>query len=278
MDTLHTVSVGAITRSLAAIGIAAALTACAPAAISGLELDPAQRIVCDTSATPQVCGVPDDQPVSLRVHGKGNCSVVMANCGNGLSASPFGFPHDFGDPSAERPLTIACKYDQSYPGPKTVEAHSNGSDCIGAATLRVNVLKMAGGNARSDFVLGFGQPGPMACAEVPHMLPLRKGTKVAIRTNPNPIVKINFGCPFNGCVYDADGEANSSAPAGYPFPGLRKYSLVLRVGTMQVQGGTDMSFVTDQGGLLEVCVNDDQLADNTGAWGIGISVDESRAP
>jgi hypothetical protein len=110
------------------------------------------------------------------------------------------------------------------------------------------------------------------------MLPLRSGTKVGIKTNPNPIVKINFGCPFNMCVYDADGEPNSSAPASFPFQGLRKYSLVLRVGQQVVQGGTDMSFVTNQGGLLEVCVNDEKLDDNTGAWGIGIAVDESQAP
>lgn len=265
-------------RLLTLVGAPVVLAACAPAAISGIELDPAQRTVCDTSVTPQVCGVPNDQPVALRVHGKGNCSVVMARCGNGLAAQPFGLGHDFGDPAAENPLAVTCKYDQSYPGPKTVEAHSNGSDCIGQATLRVNVLGMAAGNPHSGFMLGFGQPGPTACAEVPNVLPLRAGTKVSIKTNPNPIVKINFGCIFNGCVYDADGEPNSSASSSFPFPGLRKYSLVLRVGQQVEQGGTNMSFVTNQGGLLEVCVNDEKLDDNTGAWGIGIAVDESHAP
>jgi hypothetical protein len=267
-----------IPRSLLAIGAPFVLAACAPAAISSIELDPAQRTVCDTSVSPQVCGVPDDQPVALRVHGKGNCSVVMARCGNGLSANPFGLGHDFGAAPNEVPLAVSCKYDQSYPGFKTVEVHSNGSDCIGQATLRLRVLKMATGSPHSGFMLGFGQPGPTACGEVPHVLPLRSGTKVTIKTNPDPAVKINFGCIFGGCIYDADGEPNSSAPNGFPFPGLRKYSLVLRIGTQVVQGGTNVSFVTNTGGLLEVCVNDDQLADNTGAWGIGIDVDESQAP
>jgi hypothetical protein len=101
---------------------------------------------------------------------------------------------------------------------------------------------------------------------------------VSIKTNPDPNVKINFGCSFNGCIYDADGEPNSSASSSFPFPGLRKYSLVLQVGTQIAQGGTNMSFVTNQGGLLQLCVNDEQLNDNTGAWGVGISVDESQAP
>jgi hypothetical protein len=269
---------GANARSALAIGAAVVLAGCASAAISTIELDPAQPIVCDTNVTPNVCGVANDNPVSLRIHGKGNCSVVMARCGNGLDAMPYGFGHDFGQSSPDQPLTVACKYDQGYPGPKTVEAHSNGSDCIGQATLRINVMSVAGGNVHSNFMLGYGQPGPTACQEVPHRLPLRAGTKVSIRTNPDPAVKINFGCAFGGCVYDADGEPGSSAPAGFAFPGMRKYSLVLRVGQQAVQGGTNMSFVTNQGGLLEVCVNDDQIADNTGAWGIGISIDESRAP
>jgi hypothetical protein len=34
---------------------------------------------------------------------------------------------------------------------------------------------------------------------------------------------------------------------------------------------------TNQGGALEVCVNDDNLADNSGAWGVHVEVDESAA-
>jgi hypothetical protein len=49
-------------------------------------------------------------------------------------------------------------------------------------------------------------------------------------------------------------------------PFLRKYSLVLQVGQQIVQGGTNMSFTTNQGGLLQLCVNDEQLNDNTGGW------------
>jgi hypothetical protein len=53
--------------------------------------------------------------------------------------------------------------------------------------------------------------------------------------------------------------------------------MVLRVGTQVVQGGTDVTFTTSQAGPLEVCVNDDNLSDNTGAGGLRIEVDESNA-
>jgi len=51
----------------------------------------------------------------------------------------------------------------------------------------------------------------------------------------------------------------------------------MRVGTQVVQGGTDVTFTTTQAGPLEVCVNDDSLSNNTGAWGLLIDVDESGA-
>ncbi len=258
------------------------LAGCAPGAISRVELHPTQPTVCDTTVTPNVCGVPDNQPVWLNVRGKGICDPVFVQCGNGLSGMPWGSstpPHNFGQPPTDTPLKIECKYATGWPGPKTVRAYSNGSDCVGEATLRVNVMKVTAGHPHTEFQLGYGQPVTSVCNQVPNVaLPLRSNTRVVIKTNPAPNVKINFGCLFNGCIYDADGEPNSSAPSGFPFPGLRKYSLVFRVGQQVIQGGTDMNFITNQGGHLEVCVNDDVLPDNTGAWGIGISVDESQAP
>jgi hypothetical protein len=260
---------------------AAALAGCAAGAISSVELDPTQTIVCDTSVTPNMCGVEWGKPVLLLVRGKGVCNPVLSHCGNGTDGAPFGLGQDFGQRPADQPLRLVCSYDRGWPGPKTVQVNSNGSDCVGAPTLKVNVLSTAHGPATSVFRLGFAPSRTAACGAPPSIgLPLRNHTKVSIKTNPDPNVRMNFGCPFGGCVYDADGEPNSSAPAGFAFPGLRKYSLVLVVGTQQVQGGTDMSFVTNQGGMLQVCVNDDlqNLADNSGAWGVFISIDESQAP
>jgi hypothetical protein len=53
--------------------------------------------------------------------------------------------------------------------------------------------------------------------------------------------------------------------------------MVLRVGTQVEQGGTNVMITTNQVGALEVCVNDDNLADNSGAWGVHVEVDESAA-
>ncbi len=259
------------------------LAGCAKGFISKVELHPTQPIVCNTSVTPNVCGVSDNQPVWFNVRGKGMCNEVFLQCGNGLSGTPHGYSQDFGQPPTDTPLKIECRYDGGWPGPKTVRAYSNGSDCKGEETLRVNVLKTTGGRAHANFWLGLTQPFTQppvtsACSTVPNVnTPLRSNTRVAIKTNPDPNVKINFGCWFSGCIYDADGEPNSIAPASFSFPGFRKYSLVFRVGQQVVQGGTDMNFTTNQGGHLEVCVNDERLDDNTGAWGIEISVDESQA-
>jgi hypothetical protein len=249
----------------------------ATGAISSVEIAPGQQTVCDASVTPNVCGVPDGQAVSYLVRGKGNCSNVMASCGNGLDATPYGLPFDFG-PAGATTLTLQCSYQRTYPGPKTVDVHSNGSDCIGEATLRVNVLNVNGGTPRSDWRIGYGQPGPTACQEVPgSMLPLRKNTRVKVKTNPDPNVRINFGC-FGGCAYDADGDTSKAAGSGFPFPALHPYSLVLTVGNSGgIQGGTNTSFVTTQSGLLSLCVNDDNLGDNSGAWGVFLSIDESQA-
>lgn len=266
----------AIARSLAAIGVPLALAACAPAAISSVELDPAQRTVCDTSIIPNVCGVPDNQPVLLRVHGKGDCSAVYTTCGNGSNGAPDGTSHDFGQAPADQPLRVSCDYGQSYPGPKTIKAHSNGSDCIGEATLRINVMDVSASGVTYRSRIGFHQPTPTTCEVLPNRRPLRRGTRVKVQADPNPIFRTSYGCV--SCVYDADGEPGSVAPPGFPFKGLRKYSLVLRIGPQVAQGGTNETFDVDPGGLLEICVNDDQLGDNSGSWRIDLSVDESRAP
>jgi hypothetical protein len=41
-----------------------------------------------------------------------------------------------------------------------------------------------------------------------------------------------------------------------------------------VQGGTDMRFTTNQFGALEICLNDNNLADNKLGYQIDIEVDQ----
>ena len=184
---------------------------------------------------------------------------------------------DFGDGT---PPAIVSNYDFSnippvdhlytgWAGRKTVKAGSI-ENCVGSPQIIFTV-------GPPVLNVGYAQPRPSACDPIPNKPPLRAGTIVHMKTNPNPNVKINFGCSFNGCIYDADGKNPSTAAAPFPFLGLREYSMVMRVGTQVVQGGTDVTFTTNQAGPLEVCVNDDSLSNNTGAWGLIIDVDESGA-
>lgn len=263
-------------KVLWATGLVAVLSieGCAFGKVASINVDGASE-TCD--GITNVCGVTLNRPVKVVVRGLGVCSVVRVNFGDGQFIE--GNNIDFGKTGATIDWNVNHTY-QGWPGPKTMSAIGV-TNCGGSASWLTHVFQPtpnADGTLAEDFRVAFGQPGPTACAVVPNAPALRKNTKVSIKTNPNPRVVINFGCLLGGCIHDADGEPNSSAPPNFPFPTLRKYSLVLRVGTQVVQGGTNMSFTTNQAGPLELCVNDDVLPDNTGAWGVFISVDESQAP
>lgn len=200
-------------------------------------------------------------PMEFTVSGTGNCTMLSLDWGDGqplFQANNVDFDANL----------LGVKFSHAYNGwggKKTVTAQGV-TNCVGTATTAISVVP--------PFALAFGQPGTAACSVVPNAPPVPANSLVHITTNPDPQVRINFGCFLGGCVYNADGEPNSVAPAGYPFPGLRKYSLVIRIGTQVVQGGTDVFFTATQGGPMEVCVNDDVLHDNSGAWGIFIDVNK----
>lgn len=138
------------------------------------------------------------------------------------------------------------------------------TNCNGSVQAAVRVVP--------PFAVALTQPTSTACTPVPGVPALRAGETIHLTTNSAPAIRIDFGCAFNGCVHDADGEANSVAPSDYPFPGLRKYSLVIRIGTQVQQGGTEAFVNVNQAGPMEVCVNDNKLSDNSGAWGLFIDV------
>lgn len=130
--------------------------------------------------------------------------------------------------------------------------------------------------AAKPFRLGFAQPmsgGP--CALVPNFPLLRPGLTVSVADAL--FTQIFVGC----CTFPSDPNVGTEGliaggPAGvsFPFAGFRKYSLVMRVGNQLAQGIWKTTFTTNQVGPLEVCINDDDLVGNSGAWGIDIRISE----
>jgi hypothetical protein len=232
-----------------------------PNILKGISLEPGQTIALDT-------------PLKFILNGSGRCQTLNLDWGDGTTEQNYsygtgGFAIDLSgsDASAVASRTLTKTF-TGWAGGKTVTVQA-ASGCEGSARTRFTIEPAV-------YKLGFAQPGPLTCNPIPNRPALVARTLVGIKTVPATGAPngINFGCPFNGCIYDADGKPNSSAPSNFPFPGLREYSLVFRVGTQVVQGGTNMSFTTTVPGALEVCVNDDTLANNSLGYEVDITVDQ----
>jgi hypothetical protein len=200
-------------------------------------------------------------PLTAYVTGKGICAAFRINWGDGSPLVVVNNTNFDALPSG-LPLTHTYGY---WCGWKTVTVEGI-SPCVGKVLARVlvepKVYKLA---FMQDAKTGGG-------GIVPNVPEVRKNAIVTITTGPS---KIDFGCFLGGCIYGPNGEPGSVAPADYPFPGLRKYSLVIRLGSQVVQGSYSFTFVANQTAMLEVFANDNVLGDNSGGWGVWIEVDES---
>jgi hypothetical protein len=150
-------------------------------------------------------------------------------------------------------------------GPKTITAEPV-SNCLGGATDVDTIIP-------PDMKIAIAQPGPV-CGSIGAV---RAGTVITAAPLNTPENKIRFS------AFETRGIAGAPDPAfgppfTFPFPGLRAYSLVYRVGTQVGQGGTGVPFTVAQDGQLELCINDDLPTDNSGGWGIRLTVDERGAP
>lgn len=230
-----------------------------------------------TSATP-TCGLlsqsnpgcPLGQPLEVRVYGRGPCTLLEVDFGDGEKTEVRNFDFAKSEEDLQSPLVLTHIYNK-WPGPKRLKA-AGVTNCAGTAATDFDLLT-AGRNP--FYQLAFRQPVPTTCAPIPGTKPLRAGTLVRVETAD--IQMTNYGCALGGCVYGADGKPGSQAPGRFPFPGLREFSQVWRIGTQIEQGGASATFTLRQGGPLEVCVNDDSLSDNGGAWRVDITVDERNA-
>jgi hypothetical protein len=195
----------------------------------------------------------------FRLQGDGVCGKISIDFGDGTA------PKEVADYDFSAPSTIAHQY-KGWGGKKTVKVGSV-EQCTGTAQMTFEPP-----NLPHPFNLGYAQPRPTACDPVPNMPALRKNTVVKITTGPTVI---DFG--LGGGVWNANGRNDIVTDPSLPGPGMRALSLIVKVGTQTVQGGVNFTFTTNQAGILQVCVNDSNLSDNSGAWGLIIDVDESAA-
>ena len=247
--------------------------------ISSIELV-SPTIVCDSDfGVP--CGISEFQKLNFSLHGVGKCGAIIINFGDGESREIKDV--DFDAFSGGYPLDYLYGPDD-WGGQKTVVA-TGVTDCSGEVSKPLTVLlEIPKGSGQHSsifkFAVGTQVPWAQACRTIPGMKKLPAKTLVKITGPVNDHDRrIDFGCWFAGCIYDADGSKGSKARDSFPFPGYRDYSLILRVGSQIVQGGTDIRFTTTNQtpSDLEFCLNDENLSDNSGQWFVKIEVDESQA-
>jgi hypothetical protein len=224
--------------------------------------------VVNESCKAGLCGLPRLDGAKIKVTGQGVCSFRL-DLGDSrfLDVSDY----DFGN----GPRMFNFWFAGSWPGPKTITAFGEKS-CVGRYSVLHHVFTDAT-LTREDWTVAMNMPREL-CVSVPgpggaDFPPLRPATRVHITAATMPEVK--FGTFTH---YGPDGQPGSSAPNSFPFPGYRKYSLILDVGNEVHQGGTNATFTVLHGGELFLCQNDDDWSDNEGGWEVDLRVDESQAP
>ena len=208
------------------------------------------------------------------LEGKGTCGSVDVDWGDGTietSVVPVTGQRIELETSNIETRYLLHTY-TGWGGGKTITVKGNG--CEGTIRGRFNADP-------STRTIGWAQPAPAgttgACQTspgLPGMIP-RMLVKVSVKPISG-IPGINFGCFAGGCVYDADGRPGTAAAASFPFPGLREYSVVYRIGSQVVQGGSETQFTTTATAPLEFCLNDgdNNLMNNAGGFEVTIGVDQ----
>lgn len=267
-----------IRKSLAALLFAAVLPACG----SKPQVNLIKSVELGLGQYPAL-----GMALTFHVNGSGSCKGILIDWGDGATETT-GSCADNSVASGSGEKLFQCDVTHLYSGwggGKTVTAmvakDTRGNQittCEGRASLRFTV-------SPSTTAIGFVRPGPNVCDPVPGKPPLANRTLVKIATTP---ISTRCGGIWyqneNPHCYDAEGGAVALAtpatdPASpFPFLGMRKFSLVLRVGNQLVQGGTNMQFTTNESGPLELCVNEPNPRSGSGGYEIQISTDQLGPP
>jgi len=251
-----------IGRTVLALGLILLLGGCANGVIKSVELGAGEQ--------PAV-----NKRLNIIISGSGTCGGVNVNWGDAGNTWDT-----FTNVDLEARNVISHTY-TGWTGGKTITVEPQ-AQCSGTARMRFTTTPstMSFGWARLPSGMN-----PMVCFRVPSrsspggiMPPLTANTLVRVMGTPSP--QVNFGCRYNGCIYDPDGRPGTSSAAPFSFPGFREYSLVMRLGGATLfQGGKSERFTAPTGGTLEFCQNTDTPTANiTGGWQIDIKVDELGFP
>jgi hypothetical protein len=207
-------------------------------------------------------GVPEimvGTTVNLQVTGSGVCPSLTVNYGDGNSISE-------GQYDLSNPMTIS---DHAYStlglrGYKSIVAHGDGTDCIGQVTKRILVSPEV---EQIGWTLDLVKTDP--CTTGPSFLQHLINTVAFIIDIPAPtpgVTPVVGAVTIGGQQYDADGSPDL-ADSSFPFPGFRKYSVILKASTSNVtiapqiiQGGKHFFFRTNRpGSTISFCYNSDRL-------------------
>jgi hypothetical protein len=226
-------------------------------------------------------------PLAFEVKGWGTCGRFAVDWGDGSTTNVV---------TAQ---TISCLVNPDPAEPKThfrCTLEHTYTDWEGGKTVTVTGQQGCEGRVKTRFatnpavfVLAFARPGPNTCDPAPGGKPPVQNRSIVTITAVPVLTRVGSNwCPgiyypnVTPHCYDADGIAAPATtpgfPTSFPFPRMRPFSLVLRVGMQLVQGGTNMSFVTNQTAPLEVCVNEPDPRAGRGGHEIHIRVDEMGPP
>ena len=238
-----------------------------------------------------------DEPLELRVSGTGKCDTVKITFGTDLGGGggelfALVSSADFSRPVIENSFAYPARV---WRGRRKVTVAGvdtsgiqNALPCHGTVTKNIYVTGVG------PTFLSFGRYGVNirpnnACASgtaaTPVPLPrLRKDTEVRINVDaPNPadptprVDEMRVGTGSGAAFYDADGDGFVASPS-FAFPGRVRFSVVYRVGRLEVQGKKGVVFFrTNELSPLEFCFNEDAtLLNGNGGFLFEVAIDESN--
>src|SRR5215469_9604279 len=131
------------------------------------------------------------QPVEIVIRGSGTCIVLNVNWGDDGAML-----HSYENLDLTAGAHINHVY-SGWPGGRTITVTAQ-YQCIGSARTYF-ITAPAVASLAWDRDPNGDHPAPSTCVEFPGMPDIPRNSIVRITAKASP--QINFGCPFNGCIY-----------------------------------------------------------------------------